>query len=282
MNLKIKLAVAAVVLAMTATPALTNSGNGNTPNTNTNPNPNANSNSGSNNSGGNSSTNNPGNNTGTNTGTVSGILTGTTNGTNTGTVNGTNTNSNTTASHNNSKTTANNNSKTNSKSNSSSDNNSSTSSSSGSNSSVGSVTGVSGDVMGSGAVVINNGLSAEEAKELSGTSDNSVNFTDNSRYEAQKRNPVSTTWAAPLVASDDTCMGSTSVGGQGITIGLSIGTTWSDKDCVIRKDSRLLHNANRSEIALSLMCSKKAVREAVKRAGTDAEKAACGIEEEDE
>jgi len=119
-----------------------------------------------------------------------------------------------------------------------------------------SATAVSGDVLANGAIQV---------------SDNSSTV-----YKAA-RIPVNTAWAAPLVASDDTCMGSTSAGGQGITIGLSFSTTWSDSDCVIRKDARFLHNAHRPDIALSLMCSKKSVKDAVRRAGTDAEKRNCGL-----
>ena len=119
-----------------------------------------------------------------------------------------------------------------------------------------SATAVGGDVLANGAIQI---------------SDNSSTV-----YKAA-RIPVNTAWAAPLVASDDTCMGSTSAGGQGITIGLSFSTTWSDSDCVVRKDARFLHNTHRPDIALSLMCSKKSVKEAVRRAGSDAEKRSCGL-----
>lgn len=106
---------------------------------------------------------------------------------------------------------------------------------------------------------------------------NTVDASDNSVYEAQKRNPVNSAWAAPLTASNDTCMGSTSAGGQGITLGLSFATTWTDKDCIIRKDARFLHNAGRGMVSLSLMCEKETVRRAVARAGTVEEKAACGL-----
>jgi hypothetical protein len=110
-----------------------------------------------------------------------------------------------------------------------------------------------------------------------------VSVSDNSTSSStttytEKRRPVNTAYAAPLVAGDDTCMGSTSAGGMGITFGFSFATTWKDTDCVIRKDARFLQNAQRQDIALSLMCEKPSVIAAVKRAGTDAEKRACGLE----
>ena len=109
---------------------------------------------------------------------------------------------------------------------------------------------------------------------------NIITDSNNVTYEgdeAQKRNPVSTAIAAPLVTSNDTCMGSTSAGGQGITLGLSFATTWRDADCVIRKDARFLHNASHEVIALSLMCEKDSVRAAVARAGSVEKRLACGL-----
>ncbi len=87
-------------------------------------------------------------------------------------------------------------------------------------------------------------------------------------YAAQKRNPVSTAFAAPLVAADDTCMGSTSVGGQGVGFGLSVGSTWQDGDCVRRKDARELHNMGYKGAGIALMCQNEAVAQAMEAAGT--------------
>lgn len=136
-----------------------------------------------------------------------------------------------------------------------------------------------GNSLNNGSITINTGLDPQAARDLAAPDDNSVNVTttDNSVYEAQKRNPVSSAWSAPLVTSNDTCMGSTSAGGQGITLGLSFATTWRDKDCVIRKDARFLHNAQHQTVALGLMCEKASVRRAVARAGSVAERLACGL-----
>lgn len=84
-----------------------------------------------------------------------------------------------------------------------------------------------------------------------------------------KRNPVSSAISAPLVAADDTCMGSSSVGGQGVGFGLSVGSTWKDGDCVRRKDARELHNMGEKKAAIALMCQNEAVAAAMKAAGRD-------------
>lgn len=85
--------------------------------------------------------------------------------------------------------------------------------------------------------------------------------------EAQKRNPVNTAYAAPLTAAEDTCMGSTTAGAQGIGFGLSLGSTYQDEDCVRRKDARELHNMNHRGAAIALMCQSENVRTAMEQAG---------------
>jgi hypothetical protein len=82
------------------------------------------------------------------------------------------------------------------------------------------------------------------------------------------RNPVSTAVAAQLTAAEDTCMGSTSAGAQGVGFGVSLGSTWKDSDCVRRKDARELHNMGMKNAALALMCKSADVREAMETAGT--------------
>lgn len=87
-------------------------------------------------------------------------------------------------------------------------------------------------------------------------------------FSAQKRNPASTAFAAPLVAAEDTCMGSSSAGGQAVGFGLSVGSTWKDGDCVRRKDARELHNMGQKGAALALLCQNDQVANAMATAGT--------------
>ncbi len=79
--------------------------------------------------------------------------------------------------------------------------------------------------------------------------------------------PVAQAWAAPLTSSNDTCMGSSSGGVQTSAIGVSLGTTWRDGDCVRRKDARLLHNMGLNGVAAALMCQKDNVAAAFEAAG---------------
>lgn len=127
-------------------------------------------------------------------------------------------------------------------------------------------------VSGSESSASSHNYNTNTAKQAQGqvqSADNAGNaqaVTQN--YEAQKRAPASTAFAAPLVAADDTCMGSSSLGGQGVGFGLSVGSTWHDTDCVRRKDARELHNMGQKAAALALMCQNESVAAAMATAGT--------------
>ena len=107
--------------------------------------------------------------------------------------------------------------------------------------------------------------SSSRSSSNSGSSaDNSVTINGDS---AQKRAPVSTAFAAPLVAADDTCMGSSSAGAQGVGFGLSLGSTWQDQDCVRRKDSRELRAMGDADAAKALLCQSESVAAAYATVG---------------
>jgi hypothetical protein len=86
--------------------------------------------------------------------------------------------------------------------------------------------------------------------------------------DTYQRAPVSTAYSAPLTAGSDTCMGSSSAGGQGIGFGLSLGTTWTDKNCVRLKNARELAMMGFRDAAVQLLCEDKAVARAMAAAGT--------------
>ena len=82
------------------------------------------------------------------------------------------------------------------------------------------------------------------------------------------RVPVSTAYAAPTIATEDTCMGSSSIGAQGMTFGLSFGTTWHDDNCRRLKNSRELMAMGFDRAAIALLCVDDDVREAMNAGGT--------------
>jgi len=91
---------------------------------------------------------------------------------------------------------------------------------------------------------------------------------DNYIAPAQERNPVNTAYAAPVVATNGTCMGSSSGGGQGAAIGISFATTWTDNSCDIRYDAEALRAAGLQRAAQARLCQKADIAKAMEAAGT--------------
>jgi len=77
-----------------------------------------------------------------------------------------------------------------------------------------------------------------------------------SGLKAASRNRVPDAYAPPLTTSNDTCMGSSSIGGSGPGLGLSLGTTWTDEGCVARSDARVLYNMGLKAEAILRLCER--------------------------
>ena len=73
--------------------------------------------------------------------------------------------------------------------------------------------------------------------------------------------------AAPLTSSNDTCMGSTSGSVNVAGFGAGLGTTWTDQNCKMLKNSRELWNMGMKAAALALMCTDPMNREALELTG---------------
>ena len=119
----------------------------------------------------------------------------------------------------------------------------------------------------------NTGNSASKASQRNTNSarGNTTTTTLGNSYvqQAQSRNPVASANAPQLTSDHDTCMGSTSLGAQGVGLGLSIGNTWHDDNCVMLKNSTMLWNMGKYDAAVALMCTNPKVREALEASGTD-------------
>lgn len=108
------------------------------------------------------------------------------------------------------------------------------------------------------------GTPSETVKETPAAqkSDTLIVDADNTRY------PVSTAYAAPLTATNGTCMGSSSAGAQGAALGVSFGTTWTDTSCDIRYDAEALRAASMPRAAIARLCQKAEIAKAMEAAGT--------------
>jgi hypothetical protein len=71
-----------------------------------------------------------------------------------------------------------------------------------------------------------------------------------------------------LTTSNDTCMGSSSGSANAAGWGVSIGSTWTDTNCKLLKNSRELWNMGMKAAAVALLCSDAANRQALEMTGT--------------
>lgn len=75
-------------------------------------------------------------------------------------------------------------------------------------------------------------------------------------YEAA-RIPVATAYA-PNIMPTAVCMGSSSVGGQGMTFGVSVGSSWTDSNCMLLEQVRTVSTVLNDPItAAQMLCSVK-------------------------
>lgn len=85
-------------------------------------------------------------------------------------------------------------------------------------------------------------------------------------YEAN-RIPVATAYA-PNIAPTAVCMGTSSAGAQGVTFGISVGTSWTDDNCMLLEQVRTVASViGDKEIAAEMMCDVKSYAAARARAG---------------
>lgn len=70
-----------------------------------------------------------------------------------------------------------------------------------------------------------------------------------------------------LTTSNDTCMGSTSGSINGPGFGIGLGTTWTDDNCVMLKNSRELWNMGMKAASMALMCTDIRTRRALQVTG---------------
>ena len=100
-----------------------------------------------------------------------------------------------------------------------------------------------------------------------GSQGQSLSIDSHAVYEAQARNPVATAIAPALTSSNDTCMGSTSVGASAANFGISFGSSWTDKNCLMLKNAREIWNMGFKGAALARLCMDDLNREALESTG---------------
>lgn len=84
----------------------------------------------------------------------------------------------------------------------------------------------------------------------------SSNSSGNSTSVSVGGDEAAASSAAPvyLTSSNDTCMGSSGIGGQGMSFGFSLGTTWTDSNCIMLKNARELKSQGHEKAAKARLC----------------------------
>lgn len=105
-----------------------------------------------------------------------------------------------------------------------------------------------------------------QGQDASNSQGQAINIDSHDQVEAAKRQ-VSTAYAPPIITSNDTCMGSMSAGAQGAGFGISLGTTWTDDNCLMLKNSREMWAMGLKDAAIARMCMDKKNAKALGAAG---------------
>ena len=118
---------------------------------------------------------------------------------------------------------------------------------------------------GSASAVNGQQQQSQSQASNAGNTQQIINSTPGSLSESVKTNP--NLFAPPLVSSNDTCMGSTSGGVSILGVGITAGTTWTDNNCKMLKNSREMWNMGMKGAALARMCMDSENKEALELTG---------------
>lgn len=108
--------------------------------------------------------------------------------------------------------------------------------------------------------------STSEASAANQGNSQTITFTSPTESTTTVKN-VPSIGAPALAGSNDTCMGSTSIGAAGVGIGITIGSTWTDNNCKMLKNAREMWNMGMKAAALARLCMDDDNREAMEQTG---------------
>jgi hypothetical protein len=81
------------------------------------------------------------------------------------------------------------------------------------------------------------------------------------------RYATSSAFAPSLTSSNDTCMGSSSMGATGMSFGVALGSTWTDNNCLMLKNAREEWNMGEHSAAMALLCTNDDIRYSISVSG---------------
>jgi hypothetical protein len=108
---------------------------------------------------------------------------------------------------------------------------------------------------------------ASNASTQSEAAGGSLEYAPVTTENSSVRYAANSAFAPALTSSNDTCMGSSSLGATGMSFGVALGSTWTDKNCEMLKNSRELWNQGEHAASLALLCSDDDIRYSISVSG---------------
>lgn len=118
--------------------------------------------------------------------------------------------------------------------------------------------------------VESNNAADSQATNAGNTQSINFNSPENSKVHysgSQTVKNVPNVSASPITTSNDTCMGSATGGVAVAGVGLTIGKTYTDENCIMLKNSREMWNMGMHAAGLALMCTDANNRYALEATG---------------
>ena len=95
-----------------------------------------------------------------------------------------------------------------------------------------------------------------------------IDDSGNASINWQNQRETASSYAPALIAAQESCVQSQSIGGQTPAFGLSFGITHDNTGCNLRRNAGMLFSMKHEAAAIELLCTDEDVREAMKAAGT--------------
>lgn len=108
---------------------------------------------------------------------------------------------------------------------------------------------------------------ASNASTQSAAQGGSLLYAPVTTNNSEVRYAASSAFGPALTSSNDTCMGSSSLGASGMSFGVAIGSTWTDKNCMMLKNARELWNQGDHAASMALLCTDEDINYSISVSG---------------
>jgi hypothetical protein len=111
------------------------------------------------------------------------------------------------------------------------------------------------------------GSASSQSQTQSQAAGGALLFAPDTVNNSTVRYATNSAFAPALTSSNDTCMGSSSLGATGMSFGVSLGSTWTDSNCKLLKNARELWNQGNHAASMALLCTDDDVKYSISVSG---------------